>query len=76
MLTTQTYTIEYDRSGAPSLGLIVGKLKTGERFLANHGDEATLQRLAQRSVEHIGDAGVVRKDDERNFFYFDAKSNL
>ncbi|KAJ6787054.1 hypothetical protein PWT90_03193 [Aphanocladium album] len=74
--TIETYTIEYDRSGAPSLGLIVGKLKTGERFLANHGDEATLERLAQRSVEHIGEAGVVRKDDEKNLFYFDAKPNL
>ncbi|KAM3505323.1 hypothetical protein MY10362_003026 [Beauveria mimosiformis] len=74
--TIETYTIEYDRSGVPSLGLIVGKLKTGERFLANHGDDATLQRLAQRSVEHIGEAGVVRKEDERNLFYFDVKSNL
>ncbi|KAM3444367.1 hypothetical protein NHJ13734_001484 [Beauveria thailandica] len=74
--TIETYTIEYDRSGVPSLGLIVGKLKTGERFLANHGDDATLQRLAQRSVEHIGEAGVVRKEDERNLFYFDARPNL
>ncbi|KAM3471695.1 hypothetical protein MY5147_005696 [Beauveria neobassiana] len=74
--TIETYTIEYDRSGVPNLGLIVGKLKTGERFLANHGDDATLQRLAQRSVEHIGEAGVVRKEDERNLFYFDAKPNL
>ncbi|KAM3558892.1 hypothetical protein ARSEF4850_004385 [Beauveria asiatica] len=74
--TIETYTIEYDRSGVPSLGLIVGKLKTGERFLANHGDDATLQRLAQRSVEHIGEAGVVRKEDERNLFYFNARPNL
>ncbi|OAQ99293.1 hypothetical protein LLEC1_06889 [Akanthomyces lecanii] len=74
--TIETYTIEYDRSGEPSLGLIVGKLKTGERFLANHGDDATLARLAQRSVEHIGEAGVVRQDDEKNLFYFDTKPNL
>ncbi|ATY59631.1 acetyl-acetyltransferase [Cordyceps militaris] len=74
--TIETYTIEYDRSGAPSLGHIVGKLKTGERFLANHGDDATLERLAQRSVEHVGQAGVVRKDEERNLFYFEAKPNL
>ncbi|TQV92303.1 hypothetical protein V2A60_006991 [Cordyceps javanica] len=74
--TIETYTIEYDRSGAPSVGHIVGRLKTGERFLANHGDDTTLERLAQRSAEHVGEAGLVRKDDERNLFYFDAKPSL
>ena len=58
------------------MGLIVGRLKTGERFLANHGDEATLEALASRSVEHIGRAGTVRKDDDKNLFSFDAKTKL
>jgi len=73
----QTYTIEYDRQGAPSLGLIVGKLQgSGQRFLANHGDEQTLAQLANTSAEQVGRAGFVHKDDERNLFFFDLKTRL
>ncbi|KAL3965317.1 hypothetical protein ACCO45_002321 [Purpureocillium lilacinum] len=75
--TIETYTIEYDRQGAPSLGLIVGKLQgSGRRFLANHGDEQTLAQLANTSAEQVGRAGFVRKDDERNLFFFDLKTRL
>ena len=50
---------------------------TGQRFLANHGDEHTLAQLANSSVESIGRAGEVRKgDDERNLFFFDLKTKL
>ena len=78
LTASQTYTIEYGRDGKPSLGLIVGRLKsTGQRFLANQGDEATLSHLAATGVEHIGQSGTVRNDEDgRNLFIFDAKTKL
>ncbi|KND95327.1 hypothetical protein TOPH_00007 [Tolypocladium ophioglossoides CBS 100239] len=76
--TIETYTVEYDRQRSPAIGLIVGKLQnTGQRFLANHGDEHTLAQLADSSVEHIGQAGHVQKgEDQKNLFFFDLKTKL
>ncbi|KYK57001.1 thiolase [Drechmeria coniospora] len=73
----QTYTVEYDRQGSPAMGLIVGVLQTGERFLANHGDEQTLAQLASSSVEHVGQAIRVRPSEGgRNLFTLDWRTNL
>lgn len=77
VLGSQTYTIEYERDGSPGNGLIVGKLRDGKRFLANHGDDETLKRLANPSNERIGQSGRVEKgDDGRNLFYFEAQTRL
>ncbi|ODA78260.1 hypothetical protein RJ55_05641 [Drechmeria coniospora] len=75
--TIETYTVEYDRQGSPAMGLIVGVLQTGERFLANHGDEQTLAQLASSSVEHVGQAIRVRPSEGgRNLFTLDWRTNL
>ncbi|KAI4722969.1 hypothetical protein E4T48_00743 [Aureobasidium sp. EXF-10727] len=76
----ETYTVDFDRKNEPSLGHIVGRLKSsGHRFIANHGDAATLKRLVSRSEEPIGKSGYVRTDGQgsgKNLFYLDASSRL
>lgn len=57
-------------------------LESNHRFLANHGDEATLNRLASRSEEPIGKIGIVMPDSagekgqRRNLFYLDSNARL
>jgi hypothetical protein len=76
----QTYTVDFDRKNEPTLGHVVGRLKSsGHRFIANHGDATTLKRLASRSEEPIGKTGYVRasgKSDGRNLFFLEAASRL
>jgi len=76
----ETYTVEFDRKGKPFRGHIVGRLKSNDhRFIANHGDNSTLQQLSSYSKEPIGRAGYVKKDHKkkgRNLFVFADSSNL
>ncbi|CAG9989610.1 unnamed protein product [Clonostachys byssicola] len=74
----ETYTVEYSRDGQPRVGLIVGRLKNdGHRFLANHGDDSTLQKLADPSWEPIYQQGRVSgSDDGRNLFFFSTESKI
>uniref|UniRef100_A0A8H7N836 Thiolase-like protein type 1 additional C-terminal domain-containing protein n=1 Tax=Bionectria ochroleuca TaxID=29856 RepID=A0A8H7N836_BIOOC len=74
----ETYTVEYSRDGQPSIGLIVGRLKnSGHRFLANHGDELTLQKLADPTWEPIYQQGRVSgTGDGRNLFFLSAESKI
>lgn len=60
------------------MGLIVGRIRgSGQRFLANHGDGQTLERLASKSGEHIGRFGrVLVAEDGRNLFFLDTKTRL
>ncbi len=79
MLTVlQTYTVEFNRDGSPLRGHVVGRLKsTGHRFLANHGDMATLQQLSSWLSEQVGRSGWVKTGDmDRNLFFFEKSSNL
>ncbi|KAL1982976.1 hypothetical protein VTN96DRAFT_591 [Rasamsonia emersonii] len=67
--TIETYTVEFNRSGSPEKGFIVGRLKdTGERFVANHADAESLARLAGSSssseFEPIGQTVFVFVEDE------------
>jgi hypothetical protein len=68
----ETYTVDWDRSGKPERAHIVGRLKgSGERFVANEGDEGTLRLLAGTGREPVGLVGVVRADEKeegRNLF--------
>ncbi|KAG4433732.1 hypothetical protein IFR05_010784 [Cadophora sp. M221] len=68
----ETYTVEFERDGTPLRGHIVGRLKSnGHRFLANHGDDITLQQLSSTSREPVGRSGwVAVGEDERNLFTF------
>ncbi|KAM0392051.1 hypothetical protein ACHAQC_006867 [Fusarium culmorum] len=73
----ETYTVDHDRSG-PKLGHIVGRLvETGDRFIANHGDEMTLSALVSTSAEPIGMKGFVEVGpDGRNVFTVDPSVKL
>ena len=76
----QTYTVEYKRDGSPLRGYIVGRLTAnGRRFLANDGDERTLQQMANRDVEFIGVKGWVegdKKKEGRSLFTVDRGAKI
>lgn len=81
--TIETYTVEFSRAGEPETAFVVGRLKaTGHRFVANHGDQRTLQQLASALEEHVGKEGHVQtKRDtkgtpERNLFYIGHRPSL
>jgi acetyl-CoA C-acetyltransferase len=60
-----TYTVVYDRAGAPARGIVVGDLEDGGRFLAHTPDDgAVLEELVTR--EGVGRAGRVEPRDGRN----------
>lgn len=67
--TVETYTVAFDRDGAPEEGLVVGRLEDGRRFLAlTPPDRALLEAMTTR--EFVGQRGTVRYDREqdRNVF--------
>jgi acetyl-CoA C-acetyltransferase len=54
--TVETYTVVHDREGAPALGIIVGRLGNGRRFIANApADRPLLDDMERR--EWIGARG-------------------
>jgi acetyl-CoA C-acetyltransferase len=64
----ETYTVVYDRDGAPERGIVVGRLvEGGHRFLANTPPErALLEELT--AAEAVGRLGHVRCEDGENRF--------
>jgi len=66
-----TYSILYEK-GVPSLGLVIGKLASGERFLANPADVATLTEMVER--DPIGREIAVCHRAEGNRFAFSEKA--
>lgn len=73
----ETYTVQFARDGSPENGFVVGRLTTGERFVANHGHPRTLSELSSWEVEPVGRAGwVKRSEDGRNVFVFDDKAKI
>jgi hypothetical protein len=71
----ETYTVQFDRQGNPEMAFVIGRLKgNGYRFVANHGDQLTLQELASPGEEQIGKVGYVETrrdasgDPESNAF--------
>ena len=63
----ETYTVLYDRDGAPVRGVVIGRLDDGRRFLANTpADRALLDGLVRE--EAIGRRGRVVPDGETNRF--------
>jgi acetyl-CoA C-acetyltransferase len=62
--TVVSYTARYGRDGAPELGIVVGELASGERFVANTPDDrAFLEAFV--AAEQVGRAGRVRRAGER-----------
>jgi acetyl-CoA C-acetyltransferase len=65
--TIATYTVVYDRAGAPERGIVLGRLDDGRLFLANTPpDRALLESLTER--EAVGLRGTVAHADGRNVF--------
>jgi hypothetical protein len=72
--------VEFHRDGSPLRGHVVGRLKSSDkRFLANHGDEATLRQMAHGVSEIVGRSGWVWQDGKkkgRGVFAFDKPAKL
>jgi hypothetical protein len=72
--------VEFNRDGNPLRGHVVGRLKSDDkRFLANHGDEATLKQMASGVGEIVGKSGRVWQDKRRKgrgLFVFDKPAKL
>jgi len=65
--SVETYTLLYDRDGAPERGIVIGRLDDGARFIANTPDDRdALESLA--AVENVGRRGAVSVRDGRNRF--------
>ena len=58
--TVETYTVQHDRDGSPSVGIVVVRLADGRRCWATIGDASTLERIERE--EFIGQRGRVRHD--------------
>jgi acetyl-CoA C-acetyltransferase len=56
--TLETYTVLHDREGAPALGIVVGRLEDGRRFIANTPADRTLLEDMERR-ETIGVRGSI-----------------
>lgn len=65
--TLETYTVTYDREGAPERGIVVGRTDAGQRFVANTPDDRGLVEDFV-SVENVGRVGRVRSIEGRNVF--------
>jgi acetyl-CoA C-acetyltransferase len=65
--TVETYTVTYDREGAPERGVVVGRLDDGSRFLANTPADRALNE-AFVAQEAIGRRGRVKAVGDRNVF--------
>jgi acetyl-CoA C-acetyltransferase len=60
--TVETYTVVHDREGAPALGIIVGRLEDGRRFIANApADRSLLEEMERR--EWIGLKGRAKPQE-------------
>jgi acetyl-CoA C-acetyltransferase len=67
--TVETWTVYYDRDGAPERGLVIGRLDDGRRFVANTpNDGSTLAALVDENAEPVGRRGVVRAGTNGNIF--------
>jgi acetyl-CoA C-acetyltransferase len=56
--TVEAYTVQHDRDGNPSVGIVVARLSDGRRCWANLTDTAVLERIEQE--EFVGEQGQVR----------------
>jgi hypothetical protein len=76
----ETYTVELNRDGSPLRAHIIGRLKSSDkRFLANHGDDSTMRKMASGVGEIVGKSGWVWQDGEkkgRSLFAFDKPAKL
>jgi acetyl-CoA C-acetyltransferase len=65
--TVEAYTVQYDREGAPTRGIVLGRMEDGRRFLANTpADRALLEAFV--AVEEVGRRGRLSAVDGRQVF--------
>jgi acetyl-CoA C-acetyltransferase len=65
--TVETYTVHYGRDGAPSQGIVIGRLGNGQRFIANTDPaREALESLVE--TERVGSTGRVSHVDGKNLF--------
>lgn len=57
--TIETYTVEYDRSGTPAKGFIIGRSPEGARFPALSFDPTTLHQLVDPALQCVGLSGIA-----------------
>lgn len=63
----ETYTVVYARDGSPETGIVIGRLDSGERFIAHTPQQpAILEEMVVR--EAIGRRGTVRAGSPVNTF--------
>jgi acetyl-CoA C-acetyltransferase len=64
----ETYTVVFDDQAAPRLGIVMGRLDDGRRFLANipPGDRALLDALVRE--DGVGARGRVEREGAINVF--------
>jgi acetyl-CoA C-acetyltransferase len=66
--TVETYTVIFDRDGAPSDGIVIGRMPDSARFIANTPDDRRLLESMTKQ-EMVGAPGVVEQgEDGRNVF--------
>jgi acetyl-CoA C-acetyltransferase len=58
LATVEAYTVQHDRDGNPSVGIVAARLANGRRCWANVTDTAVLDRIEQQ--EFVGEQGQVR----------------
>ena len=63
----EAYTVKYDREGAPERGIVIGRLESGKRFVANTSSErAFLEAMTKQ--EFCGTQGTVTARDSPGYF--------
>ncbi|MDP3676016.1 MAG: acetyl-CoA acetyltransferase [Novosphingobium sp.] len=69
--TIETYSVIYDRSGAPRLAVILGRAPDGSRFLARvpGEDEPSITFLTSGETEPVGSAGEAVDGDDTLAFW-------
>jgi acetyl-CoA C-acetyltransferase len=70
LVTVETYTVVYDRSGAPDYGIVLSRAPDGSRVIAKvAGDDAeAIAFLTGGMIEPVGSAGITAKAGDTLFW--------
>ncbi|QHS10043.1 acetyl-CoA acetyltransferase [Sinimarinibacterium sp. NLF-5-8] len=63
----ETYTVMHDRTDRPAMGIVLGRLSDGRRFVANTPTDSDLLD-AMTNEEFLDRTGLVHNDGKRNLF--------